>query len=316
MENSSRRVTLLIVDDEPLNIELLAHMLGLEFEILVATNGDDALDKATRFLPDLILLDVAMPGLDGYEVCRLLKGAESTRDIPVIFITVMEGENFEKKALELGAADFIVKPMNPALVRLRVNNNVKTKLYRDQLRLSREHYRALVEDQTDLISRILADGTFSYVNEAYCRFFGKPREELLSRKWQSVTVAEDIPMIEERLKGLSPDNPVVIIEHRVYSACGDICWIQFSNRGLFDEEGRLKEIQVVGRDITELKRKEEEIHKLNEELEQRVNERTRELKQKIYELEQMNKVFVGREMKMVELKKRVRKLEEKHGTDR
>src|SRR5664279_1590357 len=138
MENVTRRGTLLIVDDEPQSIEMIAHMLGQEYEILAATNGDDALDIATQYLPDLILLDVAMTGLDGYEVCRLLKGDASTRDIPVIFITIMAGDMFEKKALELGAADFILKPMNPTMVRLRVKNIIELKFYRDEIRRSRE----------------------------------------------------------------------------------------------------------------------------------------------------------------------------------
>ena len=132
MENVTRRGTLLIVDDEPQSIEMIAHMLGQEYEILAATNGDDALDIATQYLPDLILLDVAMTGLDGYEVCRLLKGDASTRDIPVIFITIMAGDMFEKKALELGAADYILKPMNPTMVRLRVKNIIELKFYRDE----------------------------------------------------------------------------------------------------------------------------------------------------------------------------------------
>ena len=111
-------------------------------------------------------------------------------------------------------------------------------------------YRAVVEDQTEVISRIKADGTLTFVNEVYCRFFGKSRRQLLGKKWQPLAVAEELPMIKERLRMMTAANPVVIIENRVYAGTGKICWMQFSNRGFFDSNGQLDEIQCVGRDIT------------------------------------------------------------------
>lgn len=109
----------------------------------------------------------------------------------------------------------------------------------------------VVEDLTEAICRLLPDGRFTYVNEAYCRLFGKAREELLGKNWQPVAVADDLPMIEEKLRQITPGNPVVVIENRVYDAAGQVRWMQFVNRGLFNESGRLVEMQAVGRDITE-----------------------------------------------------------------
>ncbi len=126
------------------------------------------------------------------------------------------------------------------------------------LRESEERYRSVVEDQTEVISRFMVDGTFTFVNEVFCRFFGKTGRELLGRKWQPVAVPEDVPLIEEQLRSLSPSNPVAVIENRTYSGSGQVRWMQFVNRGFFDGEGRLIEIQSVGRDITNLKRAEEE----------------------------------------------------------
>jgi two-component system cell cycle sensor histidine kinase/response regulator CckA len=126
------------------------------------------------------------------------------------------------------------------------------------LRESEERYRSVVEDQTEVISRFLSDGTFTFVNEVFCRFFGKTGRDLLGRKWQPQAVPEDVPLIEEQLRSLSPSNPVAVIENRIYSGSGQLRWMQFANRGLFDNEGRLVEIQSVGRDITDRKRAEEE----------------------------------------------------------
>lgn len=114
-----------------------------------------------------------------------------------------------------------------------------------------DEHRLVVEDLTEAVCRLRPDGTFTFVNEAYCRLFGKAREELLGKTWHPVAVADDLPMIEEKLRLITPQNPVVVIENRVYDAAGQVRWMQFVNRGLFNESGRLVETQAVGRDITE-----------------------------------------------------------------
>lgn len=125
------------------------------------------------------------------------------------------------------------------------------------LLLSEERYRKVVEDQTEIICRFKPDGTFTFVNDVYCRVFGKTGDELLGNTRYPDTFSDDVPIIKEQLRSLMPSNPVVVTENRVYFSTGAIRWLQFVNRGLFDKEGRLIEIQAVGRDITE--RKEAEI---------------------------------------------------------
>jgi PAS domain S-box-containing protein len=116
-----------------------------------------------------------------------------------------------------------------------------------------ENHRRVVQDQTELISRFLPDRTFSFVNDVYCRLFNKSREELIGFSWQPVVHPEDIPMIEAQLEKLSANSPVVTIENRVAVGGGEWRWFQFVNRGLFDADGSLQEVQSVGRDITDLK---------------------------------------------------------------
>jgi PAS domain S-box-containing protein len=117
--------------------------------------------------------------------------------------------------------------------------------------LAQDSHRIVVEDLTEIICRFLPDGRLSYVNEVYCRFFGRTREQLIGQRWQPGAVAEDVQLIEERLRLLSPKTPVVSIENRVYDGKGRLRWMEFVNRAIFDDQGLLKEMQSVGRDITE-----------------------------------------------------------------
>ena len=128
-----KRQTVMIVDDTPANIEILSESLGDEYELFFATSGADALELIRADKPDLILLDIMMPGMDGYQLCGILKGDPSTRDIPVIFVTAMIGEEEEIKGLELGAIDYLTKPISPHIVRARVKNHLELKRYRDLL---------------------------------------------------------------------------------------------------------------------------------------------------------------------------------------
>jgi diguanylate cyclase (GGDEF)-like protein len=115
----------LIVDDEKANIIALTHILSPEYTVYAAKNGKDAVEVAKEHLPDVILLDIVMPEMDGYEVLSILKNEEETREIPVIFVTGLSGSEDEEKGLRLGAADYISKPFRPAVVRLRVLNQIQ-----------------------------------------------------------------------------------------------------------------------------------------------------------------------------------------------
>jgi diguanylate cyclase (GGDEF)-like protein len=127
------RQTVLIVDDTPANIEVLCETLDGEYEILFATNGPDALEIAVDTSPDLILLDVVMPEMDGYQVCARLKEDPRTRGIPVIFVTAMDQEEDEAKGLNVGAIDYVTKPIRPPIVKARVRNHLELKRARDFL---------------------------------------------------------------------------------------------------------------------------------------------------------------------------------------
>ena len=126
--------TVLVVDDVADNVQVLLSALKNDFSVLAATNGKDAIELSIgNNQPDIILLDVLMPGMDGYEVCRRLKANDKTKDIPVIFVTILDENENELKGLELGAVDYITKPIIPELVRARVANHIELKRHRDNL---------------------------------------------------------------------------------------------------------------------------------------------------------------------------------------
>jgi putative two-component system response regulator len=131
MQKSRKNV--LIVDDTEINVEILLNALDEAYSVRVATDGRSALNVVNQSLPDLILLDVVMPGMDGFEVCRRLKENKNTKQIPVIFLTTLSDPCDEGKGLALGAADYISKPFNPELVKARVGNNLELKAHRDSL---------------------------------------------------------------------------------------------------------------------------------------------------------------------------------------
>ncbi len=124
---------ILIADDSQPVVDMLCAVLGEDHEVVVAYGGAEAIEMAIDLQPDLILLDVVMPGIDGFEVCRRLRAEERTQRIPIVFITGLNAVEDEQRGLELGAIDFISKPIQAAIVRLRVRNHLELKRYRDFL---------------------------------------------------------------------------------------------------------------------------------------------------------------------------------------
>jgi putative two-component system response regulator len=146
----------LLVDDNTANLQVLRENLdGLGYKLLIAKNGKSALEIVQKARPDLILLDIMMPEMDGYEVCRRLKAVEETRHIPVIFLTAMADAQDEAKGLAIGAVDYITKPINPELVRARVRNHLELKRHRDRLEdLVRSKTREVLLTQAVMIESL------------------------------------------------------------------------------------------------------------------------------------------------------------------
>ncbi|MCU7834067.1 MAG: two-component system response regulator [gamma proteobacterium symbiont of Taylorina sp.] len=152
----NKKASILIVDDIPDNIDVLRGILKTDYKLKIATDGEKALKIAQgKSKPDLILLDIMMPGIDGYEVCKQLKANYSTADIPVIFVTAKGEVKDESRGFDLGAVDYITKPVSPALVSRRVNTHLN--LY-DQKRLLdeqvKEKTRVIENTRLQIIQRL------------------------------------------------------------------------------------------------------------------------------------------------------------------
>jgi len=149
------RATVLVVDDTPDNLTMMTGLLANDYKVKVSNSGEKALRIATgKSPPDLILLDIMMPGMDGYEVCRRLKAAARTRDIPVIFLTAKTGMQDEEMGLALGAVDYITKPISPSIVLARVRTHLALKALADFLRDKNAYLEAEVIRRVDELDKI------------------------------------------------------------------------------------------------------------------------------------------------------------------
>ena len=129
-----RRQRILIVEDVKLNAQILVNALKDTYDLRVAHNGVEALAMVREEMPDLILLDIIMPEMDGYEVCARLQSDPNTRDIPILFLTALEGDQNEAYGIELGAMDYIRKPFNVSIVKAKIRNHLELKRYKDILK--------------------------------------------------------------------------------------------------------------------------------------------------------------------------------------
>ncbi len=188
-------------------------------------------------------------------------------------ITLVQGENVapmredhfqEWTASDLEFVKAIADHCAIAINQAELHQQLQTQLAQhnqveEALRQSEARYRAIVEDQTELICRFKPDGTLTFVNDAYCRYFGLQRSELIGQKFLPTMPSEDRKLITKNFRSLSQEHPINTYEHRVILPSGEIRWQQWSDRALFDELGNFIECQAVGRDITKLKQAEADI---------------------------------------------------------
>jgi class 3 adenylate cyclase len=153
MENK-RRFRVLIVDDEPMNVELLEAYLSTQYEIAKAYDGEKALEKVNNEPPDLILLDIMMPGLNGYEVCKRLKGDDKINFIPIVMVTALKEQDEKIKGLEAGADDFLTKPVDSSELLARVKSLLRIKYLHDELTQLNRNLEQRVREQVEQIQSL------------------------------------------------------------------------------------------------------------------------------------------------------------------
>lgn len=179
---TEKRATVLVVDDSPINLHLAVNILKGDYRVKVANNGPAALELATASPPDLILLDVMMPEMDGFEVCRRLKANPATSHIPVVFLTSKTEEEDEKMGFLVGATDFIHKPFSPLIVALRVKTQLEIKFLQDLLRNQSEEERNQKAQLMRIFCRHVSDEVAEEMWRERAQFLSgnRPRPQLLT----------------------------------------------------------------------------------------------------------------------------------------
>ena len=250
------KIAVLYVDDEPALLELTTIFLGRDgdFSIDTALSARLALEKIHGSPYDVIVADYRMPGMDGIEFLKGLRGEGCT--IPFIIFTGKGREDVAIEALNSGADFYLQKGGDPRSQFAELANMIRQAAAKrraeEALRENEERYRNVVEDQTEFICRFLPDGTHIFVNDAYCRYFGRAREEIIGHRFRPLLPPEDRARMKAHLGSLTPDEPIATIRHRIVMPGGEIRWQSWSDRAIFDAEGRTREFQSVGRDVTDV----------------------------------------------------------------
>jgi len=307
-----------IIDDDPANIQVLTDILKPDYEVFFARSGEKALFRlADGLAPDMILLDVKMPEMDGYEVCRRIRQTPGTADIPIIFITALDAAENETRGLQLGAADYITRPFNPEIVRARVRNHLALAEARNE---SESRYRALFTNTADGVMICDFDGRIREANAVMTSQTGYGREELLQMTFADTCDPAEAGKVDQRFK-LIRKTGYGAFETEQIGKDGAYRAIEV-NAHCIEFNGR-PSVLVFCRDITRRKAAEAELQRYRDHLEELVALRTDELQEKEQTLARLQhslknrrgiRNFVGESAVMQRLTSRIEALADVNST--
>ena len=263
-------ISVLYVDDEPVLLEIGRLFLEKsgQFRVDTVTSAREALQKLKSMSYDAIVSDYQMPEMDGIALLKAIR--TEFPDLPFIIFTGKGREEIVIEAFDNGADFYLQKGGTPTPQFLELGHKIIAAVRRRRAEKafleSETRYRNVVEDQTEFISRFLPNGTHVFVNEAYCRYFKKSRDEIIGKKFKPDIPREDKNLVRDHFLCLTKENPIASIDHRIIMPDGDIRWQSWTDRAIFNHAGALVEYQSVGRDISKAKRSEEKLRTINEEL--------------------------------------------------
>jgi PAS domain S-box-containing protein len=257
---------ILIVDDEIPNLKLLAEYLGQAgYRVRSTEKPQQAIDSALAKPPALILLDVRMPEMDGFEVCRHLKQHERTLDIPIIFVSALQDVLDKVRGFEAGGVDFITKPFQEAEVLARVRTHME--LRNIQLKLEsmiakrtaevierEQRFRATFEQAAVGIAHVSPEGRFLRINKKFCDIVGYSEDEMLALTFQDITHPEDLDDDLDYIRQvLDKEIEAYSMDKRYYRKDGSTVWVNLTVSLLFDKESNPKYFVSVIKDISDRK---------------------------------------------------------------
>lgn len=265
---------ILVVDDVLENLKLLVNLLTpAGYKVRPASNGAEALDAVKRKKPDLILLDIKMPSMDGFEVCKRLKADSQSKKIPIIFISGLSETDDKVKAFQAGGVDYITKPFQEEEVLMRVQTHIELQRMRIDLerivteqtvdlRMSEERFRMTFNQAAVGIAHVDTNGKFLRLNQKFCDIAGYTKEEMTARSFQEITYPEDLSTeLEYYEQILARGIETYSMEKRYIQKNKTIVWVNLTVSLVSKDNGGIDYFIAVVEDISDRKEVEEELNK-------------------------------------------------------
>ncbi|SFM14204.1 PAS domain S-box protein [Methanolobus profundi] len=259
----SDKPRVLVVDDEPMNIELLQAYLQMDYEVLSAHDGYEALEVVSREVPDIILLDVMMPGINGYQVCEQIKSSEKTRFIPIVLVTALSGRDDRLKGIEANADDFLTKPVDRLELKMRVKSLLRIKDLQDNLVTERDQIQNYLDVAAVMMLAIDNNGIITLINKRGLDILGYVREEEVLGKDLFTNFIPSSSRLEIEAHIFSTfDNDTEKINYYecpVLTKQNEQRMVSWYSKPLIDEDGNVMGVLCSGQDITQRKKAEEKL---------------------------------------------------------
>jgi two-component system, cell cycle sensor histidine kinase and response regulator CckA len=305
----SQAKTILVIDDAAINLGMVGKYLeNCGFQVVVAQSGEEGLQGARLVQPDLILLDVVMPGIDGFETCRRLKADEKTRDIPVIFMTSLAQTENKVTGFEVGGVDYVTKPLQGEEFSARVKTHLDLHTYRKQLEAQnvqlqqevaeRQRVEATLRQEQARLDAVLDHSPehlyfkdhlsrFTRINQALATWIGlsDPAQAVGKSDFDFFTAEHAQQSFADEQEILRSGQPLAGKEEKETWPDGRETWVLSTKMPVRDWQGQIIGTMGISRDITRRKQDEQELLKYKNRLEEQVTERTAELLQANFQLE-------------------------------
>ena len=257
----------LVVDDEPAIVDLMELYLKTDYEIIRAYNGKEALEKARSEKPSVIILDVMMPDMNGYEVCKVLKTSVETQFIPIIMVTALSGKDEKIKGLESGADEFLSKPVNRLELVTRVKSLTRIKHLQDRILAERNYAYQCIDVAGVLMLVVDREQKINLINRTGNEVLGYDEFELIGQNMFDVLALQ-----EEREKEKEKFRDIItkkvetphLFERKILKKDGGTIIVSWSESPIYDSDGNIEALICSGKDITELRMKDDLLLNLSE----------------------------------------------------